>query len=385
MIENKAVAFRYKHLISLLEGYDRQSFPIDFYVSQYFRSNPALGSKDRAYISEEVYRLIRWKSLLDYLLEKESTVASWRMRFKCLSEHDPKEYLTKEEIPLHTRVSMTSELFDELVASWGKEKAVEIALACNEPAPTFVRVNTMKISREALLNKWQSQGYFVGAGEIETSICFHKKVNFFTLPEFALGFFEVQDEGSQLVAQKIQAKPQQKVLDFCAGSGGKTLAFAPSLQGTGQIFLHDVRVSALKEAKKRLKRAGIQNAQVISSEEHGRLKLLKKSMDWVIVDAPCSGTGTLRRNPDMKLKFSKEMLLRLVSQQKVIFEQALSYVKPSGYILYVTCSILKEENSEQAAHFLRTYPIEQVGEPFESIPEPGKKDGFFAIMFQKKV
>ncbi|MBS0656602.1 MAG: RsmB/NOP family class I SAM-dependent RNA methyltransferase [Verrucomicrobia bacterium] len=385
MAENKALAFRQKHLISLLEGYERQSAPIDFFVSSYFRANRALGSKDRASISEDVYHLIRWKALLDYQLEVRAIAPTWRARAALRAERDPKEYFDQEEIPLHIRVGMPQELFTELTSSWGEQKAVEIALVCNEQAPTFVRVNALKTTREELLAKWQAQGYFVSAGkEAGTAICFHKKLNFFTLPEFTQGLFEVQDEGSQRVAELVQAEPGQKVLDFCAGSGGKTLAFAPRLLGKGQIFLHDIRAPALREAKKRLKRAGIQNAQTVLSEDLSRLKMLKKSMDWVVVDAPCSGTGTLRRNPDMKFKFSQEMLSRLVSQQRVIFEKALSFVRPKGHILYITCSILKQENREQVEHFLRTLPIEQVGEPFETIPESGKRDGFFAVLFKRK-
>jgi 16S rRNA (cytosine967-C5)-methyltransferase len=371
--------FRKKHLLELLESY--QDKPIDFHVATYFRAHKALGSKDRAYIAEEIYRLIRWQILIDHHLPQNP---SWNLRLEWLEHHDPKASVGDTGLPMHVRVSMPKDLFDALVRTCGEEGARQIALDSNEPAPTCVRTNLLKISRDELLHRFSAQGYMVSPGlDAATAIYFRQKCNFFTLLEFQEGLFEVQDEASQLVALMVQARPHNQVLDYCAGSGGKTLAFAPNLKGSGQIFLHDVRPHALLEAKKRLKRAGIHNAQTVKATDLAHLKKLKKHMDWVLVDAPCSGTGTLRRNPDMKYKFSSEMLSRIVSQQRVIFEQALSYVKPLGHIVYATCSILREENQEQMDHFLKTYALEVVGEPFVSIPLPGKKDGFFAVCFRK--
>jgi 16S rRNA C967 or C1407 C5-methylase (RsmB/RsmF family) len=214
-------------------------------------------------------------------------------------------------------------------------------------------------------------------------ITFQKKINFFELPEFKEGLFEVQDEGSQLLAFLVKAKPGQQVLDYCAGSGGKTLAFAPSMQNKGQIFLHDVRPKALLECRKRLRRAGIQNAQTVAHDSP-KLSKLKKKMDWVLVDAPCTGTGTLRRNPDMKWKFSQEILSRLIGQQRMIFEKALSYMRPEGRIVYATCSILQEENQEQIEHFLKTYSLELEGETFQTFPALGGMDGFFGAILKKQ-
>ncbi len=373
--------FRIKHLISLLEGYEQQHGPIDYFVSCYFREHKALGSKDRAFISEEVYRLIRWKALIDYFVPE----SSWEKKLQWIEAHDPKSFLSDPTIALHVRYSLPEVLLAELIASWGEERAKEIALSCLEQAPTTVRANLLKISRDDLVKRFLSQGFEVAPGErSQSAIHFLKKRNFFTLKEFTDGLFEVQDEGSQLIADLVEAHPFEQVLDFCAGAGGKSLALAHRLGGKGQIFLHDIRLHALYEARKRLKRAGIQNAQILPSTDEQKLKKLKKAMDWVLVDAPCTGCGTLRRNPDMKWKFSREMLERIVSSQRVIFEQALSYVKPGGHIVYATCSILKKENDMQVEHFLKHYPLELVGEPFASLPATGKMDGFFAAKFKKK-
>ena len=374
-------AFRQKHLFLLLQSYEPECTAIDFHVSCYFRAHKALGSKDRAFIAEEVYRFIRWKGLVDYRVGKD---ASLQEKIQWLCQNDPKTFIHNETIPEHVRVSMPKVLFSALCRSFDKDEACRIALCCNEMAPTCIRVNTLKIDRASLMQKLKEAGHSVSAGQdSDTAIYFQKKCNFFTLDAFRQGFFEVQDEASQQVAHMIEAKPEDHVLDFCSGSGGKTLGFAPNLDRKGQIFLHDIRKSALIQAKKRLKRAGIQNAQTVIATDTKRLKKCKKRMNWVLVDAPCSGTGTLRRNPDMKWKFSEKMLKELVTKQQQIFAQALDFVTDGGYIVYATCSILKEENDEQCAHFLKTYPIALVGDYFRTIPLPGKKDGFFAAKFRK--
>ena len=136
-------------------------------------------------------------------------------------------------------------------------------------------------------------------------------------------------------------------------------------KGKGQIYLHDIRSFALQEARKRLKRAGIQNYQILEPDS-SHLSKLKKKMDWVLVDAPCSGTGTLRRNPDMKWKFNEEMLTRLKGQQRMIFEKALSFLKGEGRIVYATCSLLREENQDQVDHFLSTYSLTIEGSPLQT-------------------
>jgi len=194
--------------------------------------------------------------------------------------------------------------------------------------------------------------------------------------------FEVQDEGSQLIADLIEATPRDHVLDYCAGSGGKTLAFAPKMQHKGQIYLHDVRLPALMEAKKRLCRAGIQNAQILLPDDNSKKKLLKKSMDWVLVDVPCSGTGTLRRNPDMKWNFQPDTIEKLIDKQQQIFEEALPFLHPQGSIVYATCSILPQENEEQIAYFIKKFKMKIVNAPFRSTPLSNGMDGFFGAVLK---
>lgn len=370
--------FREHHLFRLLVAYSQQKLPIDLFISHYFRNNPALGSKDRLFIADTVYALIRWQLLLDYL----SNSTSWESRYKTYLSTDFSQIQFREDIPLSIRVSFPTPLFELIVSSYGVEKATELCLVCNTPAPTTIRVNPLKISRDQLFQKWKDQYDISPTLHSPHGIRFHKKINFFQLPEFKEGLFEVQDEGSQLLASLMQVQPGQQVLDYCAGSGGKTLAFAPVMEGKGQIYVHDIRPFALQEAKKRLRRAGIQNYQTLLPDS-SHLDKLKKKIDWILVDAPCSGTGTLRRNPDMKWKFENEMITRLIGQQRMIFEKALSFLKSDGHIVYATCSILKEENQSQLEHFLATYPLKIVKEPFQTLPTQGGMDGFFGVVLKR--
>lgn len=376
----KSFLFRQHHFFELLHRFDPERGPLDLFVSLYFRHTPQLGSKDRLVIVESIYTYFRWKALIEAALDKQKLSGAPREEalFTFLGDSDISRLLSDDMEP-HLRVSFPKDLYQAIFRTFG-DQTDEVCLACNEPAPIVLRANALKTTREALLEKLR-------ASEIDCApdpaaayaIRLSKRKNLFLLPEFQEGLFEVQDAGSQCVADLVDAAPGQWVLDFCAGAGGKSLALAPRMQNRGQLFLHDVRDEALLEAKKRLKRAGIQNAQIVTSTDERRLRLLKNRMDWVIVDVPCSGTGTLRRNPDMKWKFSEATVARLVEEQRQIFSQALPFLKKGGTIVYSTCSLLNEENEEQLAYFLRTFPLKLVGQPFRSRPVKGGMDGFFAV------
>jgi len=372
------IPFREHHLFALLKAYSRQTLPLDLFISHYFRENKALGSKDRGFIAETIYALVRWQGLLDYL----EPAATWERRYTAYQELDLDTIMKNSDIPPHIRVSFPEIPYSLLEKDYGEERAMELCLACNSPAPTMVRANTLKTTRDALLEKWKELYEVSPAQFSDVGIQFHKKINFFGLPEFKAGLFEVQDEGSQLLGQMVKVQPGDQVLDYCAGSGGKTLAFAPAMQHKGQIHVHDIRPFALLEARKRLKRAGIQNSQVLQPDSPN-LSKLKKKMNWVLVDAPCTGTGTLRRNPDMKWRFDEQTLPRIVGQQRMIFEKALSFLHPEGRIIYATCSILKAENQEQLDHFLKTYQLAIDGQVFQSFPAPGGMDGFFGVVLKR--
>ncbi len=372
--------FRDHHLFQILNSTDFGSVPLDVHLGHYFRNHRAIGSKDRKVIAEKIYKLVRWLSLIDYFCPGAH---GWSERCKVLEQIDILQKAQDPSIPVHIRASFPRHFFNLLINCYGETEAFDICLSSNSPAPTTVRINPLKTTRAELMSLLEKRFSIRATPHSELGIHFAEKVNFNELEEFKMGLFDVQDEGSQLVANLVDAKPGDQVLDYCAGAGGKTLAFAPKLQGKGQIYLHDIRDRPLQEAKKRLKRAGIENCQLLSSPNK---KALKGKMDWVLVDVPCSGSGTLRRNPDLKWKFSPEMLSRLVAEQRAIFSEALTYLAPNGKIVYATCSILPEENEQQLQFFNQTYGLESVGIPFKSLPIKGGMDGFFgAILTHKQI
>ncbi|MEZ5315436.1 MAG: RsmB/NOP family class I SAM-dependent RNA methyltransferase [Chlamydiales bacterium] len=367
------------HLIRLLNLFDQQTLSLGLFLNQYFRKHKQLGSKDRRYIADIIYEMWRWQSLIDYLIDG---LPSWEKRYAYLkTTFQPSDYLPIDTIPIHIRLSLPKELFALLVQDYGEKKAIELCQVFNTKAPIFVRINPIKITREALIKRWAGFNA-VCCRHSPLGIKFKDRVPLIALSEFKQGLFEMQDEGSQCVAQLMDIRPGQQVLDYCAGSGGKTLAFAFQMKNEGTIYLHDIRLYMLNRAKKRLKRMGIKNVQFLHSK-HPDLPHLKKKMDWILVDVPCTGTGTLRRNPDQKWKFSTCLLNKLIKKQRDIFKEALSFLKPEGHIIYATCSILRSENQKQAAYFRKTHHLKICGKPFLSKPSYGEMDGFFAICFKK--
>lgn len=368
--------FREHHLITLLEEYGQSHKPLDRCMADYFRAHKALGSKDRAYVAETAWDIIRWQGLIDAHLSAPYT---WEKRLKV------HETLNKEDtssFPDHVRLSCPKFLYDLFCESWGEAKAQEISRISNTQAPLTVRANLLKTTRTELLKTWANKYDVAPCFQSPTGIKFSKREPLTSIDEFKKGFFEIQDEGSQLVANLVDARPGEHILDFCCGSGGKTLAFAPNMNKQGQIYLHDIRPYVLDEAKLRLKRAGVQNAQFVLPNSQ-QLRRLKKKCDWVLVDAPCTGTGTLRRNPDIKWRLDEKALQGLVGQQRTIFEQALSYLKPGGKIVYTTCSVLKPENHGQIDHFMKAYELKLCAEPLQIFPTEGEMDGFFGAVLSK--
>ncbi|MBT3394020.1 MAG: RsmB/NOP family class I SAM-dependent RNA methyltransferase [Waddliaceae bacterium] len=369
--------FREYHLLLILEEFEKQHLPLDRFISNYFRANKACGSKDRRYIVDTAYNMMRWRGLLDGIGK-----SSWTERLDTYKKNDIEKCQHDTSLPEHVRCSFPKDLFDMIADTYGKEQAAEICLASNSAAPTTVRVNTIKISRDDLFKKLQKHYEVSRCKHSTTGITFNKRINFLGMEEFKEGLFEVQDEGSQLVSALVKINDSEQILDYCAGAGGKALAIAATMNNKGQIFLHDVRDKALAQAKKRLKRAGVNNCQIVKNDSP-QLKKLKKNLDWVVVDAPCSGSGTWRRNAEMKWKTSATDIENLVGQQRHIFEKALSFMAPKGYIVYITCSIFPKENELQIKHFSETYNLELV-DTFKSQPTQNGMDGFFGATLRRK-
>lgn len=369
--------FRETHLFAFLNRMDLRHQPLDSAFSDYLRTHKSIGAHDRRWIGDTAYSLVRHQGILDYILRKN---ASWEERHHLLEKIDFSHL--PPHLPLWVQSGGSEWLFSELAKSYGEKQASELCKILNEPAPLTVRVNLLKVSREELLSRWEKWGA-EPCTKSSAGIRFPERIALTSLPEFKEGLFEIQDEGSQLIADLVQPKVGEQMLDFCSGSGGKSLSIATRMGGRGQIYLHDIRPHILVQAKKRLRRAGIQNAQFLTPD-HPRLSSLKNKIDWVLADVPCSGSGTLRRNPDMKWKLNREIVDRLVLEQRKIFTEALAYVRPGKNIVYATCSIFEKENQAQVEYFLKHLPVELAAPPLSLFPITNGPDGFFGALFSKK-
>lgn len=367
--------FLQKHAEILLNSFLSSNKPLDLSLSHYFRSNKNLGASDRREIGETLYGILRWKSLIDHFAPLDP-IAFYRAI-------DWDRILKDKAVPPAAKLGLPEFLYTRFKTHFGEEKTEELGRILNEQAPTTLRVNLLKISREELLQKLAQKFSCSPCSLSKAGIQVHKREPLFALPEFKEGLFEIQDEGSQLISQLMEAKPGDCVLDYCSGSGGKTLGFAPSMQGKGQIYLHDIRPSALLEARKRLKRAGVQNAQCLLPD-HVQLKKLIGKCDWVLIDVPCSGTGTLRRNPDQKWKIDAPLIEKFILEQREIAKKVIPYLKGSGRLVYATCSLLPEENQSQVDYFLQHLPLRLDKEPLLLPPVSRGMDGFFCAVFKKQ-
>jgi 16S rRNA (cytosine967-C5)-methyltransferase len=369
--------FRETHLFAFMHHFEQVGGPLDLKLRNYFKRHKSLGSKDRRFIGDLVYALIRWKGLLDYLLGEHSPYAARIEQLRRLQNID------LNCVPDWVRAGVSQWMYQELNKDFSKEQTQHLCQILNEQAPVTLRANLLKGSREELMERLRtySKGV-VACRRSKTGIQLTERIALSALPEFQDGWFEIQDEGSQLIADVIQCRPGEQIFDYCSGSGGKSLALAPRLEGKGQIYLHDIRPWVLQEAKKRLKRARIHNAQCLPPG-HPRIFSLHNQLDWVLIDVPCSGSGTLRRNPDMKWNISEEMVARLVKDQQTIFSEAVALAKPGGMIVYATCSLFSRENEEQVKVFLHKYELTLATPLLKILPEMNGPDGFFAAVFKK--
>jgi 16S rRNA (cytosine967-C5)-methyltransferase len=308
-----------------------------------------------------------------------------------------------ERMPDHVRGNFPRWLEDELQRRFGADLAVEMA-AFGERAPVDVRVNLLRATRD------KARAALAEAG-VASEPCRHSPVGLRLagraslggLEPYRKGKVEVQDEGSQMVCLLADARPGMQVLDLCAGGGGKTLGLAAAMGGKGQVYACDVNRARLERLRPRLKRAGAHNVQLrrLASEDDPWLGTLAGGIDRVLVDAPCSGSGTWRRSPDLKWRLTPESLDRYVEMQGKLLRAAAPLVKEGGRLIYATCSILPRENEDQVRAFLAERPDFQVLSvcdiwpdavggtcpvegPFLSLtPLREQTDGFFAAVFQR--
>jgi 16S rRNA (cytosine967-C5)-methyltransferase len=294
-------------------------------------------------------------------------------------------------------------LYEKLIARDGEEKTLALAQAMNQPAPLDLRVNAMKATRQEVVTALAEAPILCEPTPFAPlGIRIVKKPALQNLPLFKNGTIEVQDEGSQLLSQIVGAKRGEMVVDFCAGAGGKTLSLGAIMRNTGRLYAFDVSDKRLAKLKPRLARSGLSNVHpvLIAHENDAKVKRLAGKIDRVLVDAPCSGLGTLRRNPDVKWRQSPQGLLELNEKQASILSGAARLVKPGGRLVYATCSILDEENEAIVEQFLATHedfalvPMKEIlaeqkieldMEDFLKLsPLEHHTDGFFAAVLTRK-
>ena len=402
--------------------------PADVKLSEFFRNNRDLGTKERAFVAESVYGVLRRLRYLSAVTANEAgdpddarkLILAWLLRVqgKSIRELEPilSEQQTEwaqtikakntENLPLAVQADVRDWLWDKLVVQYGEELALTICRSMFEQASLDLRVNTIKGTREDVLARMLAENT-VKDNVIEITphspigIRMGAKLNISKHVLFEAGKIEVQDEGSQLLSYLVAPKRGQMVADFCAGAGGKTLAIGALMKNTGRLYAFDISEKRLANLGKRLKRSGLSNlhAQVISSEADPKLKRLNGKFDRVLVDAPCSGFGTLRRNPDLKWRFEASDIAELNIKQTAILARAAKLTKAGGRLIYATCSLLNDENETIAEAFLSAnsdftlVPANEVlaqqqinvdtGKYLKLLPHLHGTDGFFAAVFEK--
>jgi len=430
---NLPTRFRVGHCRELLEEIlARPTTPADLTISRFFAARRYLGSHDRGFIADTVYgvlrELITLRFLLDELLsllapEDEAAPAL----FGYLVEHhaalDADEILdllelsdreaewierTMKEAPERiaalpepersgVQYGLPSWFAARLIEQRGAGDAGALMGALGEQAPITLRANRLVATPERLAGALADRGIAVSPGRwAPDALLLLKRLNANAIPEFKSGWFEMQDEGSQLLSTLLDPHPNWNVFDACAGAGGKALHMAAIMKGRGAITAHDVNERRLMEIRPRMRRSGAQNIRVMSHDLYlEREAQLAGKYDAVMIDAPCSGAGVLRRNPGARLGFDEGMVARLVALQGEILRDYARLVKPGGLLLYATCSLLREENEEQVERFMADAPgwsIERAPAPeemitpegfFRSFPHLHGTDAFFGALLRR--
>jgi 16S rRNA (cytosine967-C5)-methyltransferase len=402
--------------LKLVLKFDR---PADAVLHEFFRAHGALGSHDRAFVAETVYGVLRRKRTVDHLVPEGAPrpmVLAYLARVAGISIRElaattkPHEqsWLARvkaerlDDLPLAVRTELPDWIVERLRSRLTEPEIAALAKGLNEPAPLDLRVNTLLTGRDEV-----RQALAIDAVVSEPTpyspvgLRVKGKPSINRHPLFLTGAVEVQDEGSQLLGFLLAPKRHDLVVDFCAGSGGKSLMLGALMRSHGRIYAFDVSTARLNRLKPRLKRSGLSNLhpQPIHNENDIRVKRLSGKIDRVLVDAPCSGLGTLRRNPDIKWRQSPQSVEELKVKQAAILRAAANLVKPGGRLVYATCSLLAEENEDVVAAFLadrRDFrPLHcqdllkqqgitlETGEYLRLLPHVHGTDGFFAAALQR--
>lgn len=370
----------------------------DKVIEKVLKQNPKWGARDRKFIAETTYDIVRWYRLVQNITEAEETDYWKLLGGWCIVQGVPlpawEEFTGLNPARVTQRLDKMNNIrrFRESIPDWMDEMGEgelndrwEKELhALNGDAPVVLRANGLKTSRRELRERLAADGIdtdeVAGSGE---ALQLRQRQNVFRHESFKEGLFEVQDTASQLVAPFLQPAPGLRVIDACAGAGGKTLHLAALMKNKGRLVALDVEASKLEELKKRARRAGVDNLEARHIESSKSIKRLENAADRLLLDVPCSGLGVLRRNPDAKWKLSPSFMEEVRSLQQHILNDYESMLKPGGLMVYSTCSIMPSENENQVRSFLEN----QKGK-FELLDErhcwPSEGfDGFYMALIRK--
>jgi 16S rRNA (cytosine967-C5)-methyltransferase len=418
-------AMLFRHSAELLRTVLTGTLPADKQMEQYFRAQRSLGGRDRGFIAEAVYGCLRQRRFLEHICGNPGAQANdvmavwllasqgWSARALEDAGYRPKHGASAAELaarlrnpepdlPLGVATNLPDWLLDRLLSQYGETETRALADALNQPATLDLRTNTLRTSREELSRRLAEEGFPVEVTPYSpVGLRRAERAPLFKTQSFQDGWFEVQDEGSQLLSLLLEPKRQEMAVDFCAGAGGKTLHIGAMMANSGSLYAFDVSQQRLERMKPRLKRAGLDNvrAVLINNERDNRVRRLVSKADRVLVDAPCSGTGTLRRNPDSKWR--EPDLTGTAASQMHILEAAATLVKPGGRLVYATCSLLQEENDAIVNDFLarqtdfvrlpaqeilarRGVTLELADDALRLLPHRHHTDGFFALAMERK-
>ena len=384
------------------------SIPADRWLGNYFhRYRKRFGSRERRFISETIYSAFRHKTYLEAWARKLSVFENPELLVAMAAALEgivPLQVLGEEF--QHSKIKFPPRFFPSfegrttqelgpfgsqeeewairysfplwIVRRWieqyGKTECGAILKASQERPPLVIRANSLKISRERLLSRLHKRGFQCAPTERSSAgILFQQRVNVFDTEEFRAGFFEVQDEGSQIICERVAPAAGEVVWDVCAGGGGKSLFLAALMENKGRIIATDIRARKLAELRKRMRRAGASNIYPAELERIEKVREMRQGADKILIDAPCSGTGTFRRNPDAKWKLTPDRLEVYQKEQLAILENVLPHLKPGGRLYYVTCSLDALENEEAVKRILARHS------ELRHVPYPDSSDGFVRL------
>ena len=350
--------------------------PADSVLHDFFRDRRGLGPRDRAFIADSVYGVLRRKRTVDHLVHDAGPrrmILAYLARLAGVSVRElagatapaEQQWLAQvkadplDGLPLPVRLELPDWLAERLGRAHDERDLLALARGLNEPAPLDLRVNSLRCERDEARRRLAADGY--GAEPTPYSpvgLRLRGRPAIQRHPLFLEGAIEVQDEGSQLLGYLVAPRRGELVVDFCAGAGGKSLMLGALMRSQGRLYAFDVSTARLGRMQPRLRRSGLSNLhpQSIADEHDARIKRLAGKADRVLVDAPCSGLGTLRRNPDLKWRQSPGSVEELRRKQASILRSAARLVRTGGRLVYATCSLLAEENEDIVSAFLAEHP-----------------------------